>query len=79
MEQERTGNEASYLCEKTKEMAREILYGWYTKTLSAEELLACSGGSFTMIGANLDEYFLSVHGELIWRTYSAGRTGCLHL
>lgn len=42
---------------KTKEMAREILYGWYTKTLSAEELLACSGGSFTMIGANLDEYF----------------------
>lgn len=42
---------------KTKEMARNILYGWYTKTLSAEELLACSGGSFTMIGANLDEYF----------------------
>lgn len=42
---------------KAKALSREILYGWYMKTLSAEEILVRSGGSFTIIGANLDEYF----------------------
>lgn len=43
---------------KAKILAREIIRGWYMKTLSADQIIRCAGGSFTWIGANPEEYCL---------------------
>lgn len=43
---------------KAKNLAREIIRGWYMKTLRAEQIIRCAGGSLTWIGANLEEYSL---------------------
>lgn len=43
---------------KAKNLAREIIRGWYMKTLTVEQIIRCAGGSFTWIGANLEEYCL---------------------